>query len=243
MMNPDVFGRLLEINTQFYQTFAQDFSATRYQVQPGVRQLLPTIPKDARVLDLGCGNGSFGAALFKQGHTGTFYGMDFSAGLLDAARSQLPLGDAATVAHADFTSPAWDAALPPAHFDAITAFATLHHLPSAALHADFFRKVRRLLAPDGRFLLSNWQFLNSPRWRARVQPWETVGLSPEDVEPGDYLLDWRRGGVGYRYVHHFSETELAQLAAESGFHIVETFHSDGREGNLALYMVWGRKDK
>jgi hypothetical protein len=32
-----------------------------------------------------------------------------------------------------------------------------------------------------------------------------VGLSANDVDPGDYLLDWRSGGEGLRYIHHFSE--------------------------------------
>jgi hypothetical protein len=58
------------------------------------------------------------------------------------------------------------------------------------------------------------------------------------VEQGDYLLDWRRGGLGIRYVHHFSAEELARLAADSGFRIIESFDSDGKEGDLSLYQVW-----
>ncbi|HNB51067.1 MAG TPA: hypothetical protein PK530_03960, partial [Anaerolineales bacterium] len=88
------------------------------------------------------------------------------------------------------------------------------------------------------FILSNWQFLNSPRWVARIQLWERVGLTTEDVAPNDYLLDWRRGGEGLRYVHHFSEDELAKLAQDTGFEVTETFHSDGAEGNLGLYQIW-----
>jgi hypothetical protein len=52
------------------------------------------------------------------------------------------------------------------------------------------------------------------------------------------LLDWRSGGTGLRYVHHFSEGELITLAESSGFAVVETFYSDGKEGNLAIYQVW-----
>ncbi|NJN44464.1 MAG: hypothetical protein HC806_06915 [Anaerolineae bacterium] len=80
--------------------------------------------------------------------------------------------------------------------------------------------------------------MNSPRWRARIQPWERVGLSAEEVGLGDNLLDWRRGGEGLRYVHHFSEDELAHLAKDSDFEITDTFYSDGKEGNLGLYQVW-----
>ncbi|HBY06444.1 MAG TPA: hypothetical protein DEH22_01125, partial [Chloroflexi bacterium] len=98
--------------------------------------------------------------------------------------------------------------------------------------------VRGLLPPGGQFIHSNWQFLNSARLRQRVHPWPEIGLSEAEVEPGDYLLDWRRGGFGLRYVHHFSENELHTLADETGFRIIESFFSDGESGNLGLYQVW-----
>jgi hypothetical protein len=100
------------------------------------------------------------------------------------------------------------------------------------------KKIRSLLQPDSRFIHSEWQFLNNPRLRLRIQPWEMVSLSQQEVDPGDYLLDWRQGGRGLRYVHHFSESELAELADECGFSIAETFYSDGEGGNLGLYQVW-----
>ena len=65
-----------------------------------------------------------------------------------------------------------------------------------------------------------------------------IGLSSEDIDPGDYLLDWRRGGHGFRYVHHFSQDELLSLAEKTGFKVVESYLSDGEGGNLGLYQVW-----
>ena len=103
------------------------------------------------------------------------------------------------------------------------------------------RQARARLASPGRLIHSEWQFLDSPRLRARIQPWESIGLSPADLDPGDHLLDWRSGGNGLRYVHHFSEEELAALAEESGFRVVESFRSDGENGRLGLYQVWERR--
>jgi len=74
--------------------------------------------------------------------------------------------------------------------------------------------------------------------KTRIQPWEKIGLIVDQVDSGDYLLDWRRGGYGLRYVHHFSEDELNTLAQESNFIITKSFYSDGQEGNLGLYQVW-----
>ena len=94
------------------------------------------------------------------------------------------------------------------------------------------------MQPGSLFVHSNWQFLRSQRLRQRIQPWERIGLQDADVEPGDYLLDWRQGGVGLRYTHHFSEPELARLAGEAGFTVIESFTSDGKSGDLSLYQIW-----
>jgi len=98
--------------------------------------------------------------------------------------------------------------------------------------------VSQHLVSAGRFIHSEWQFLNSPRLRQRLQPWGRIGLAEEEVEAEDYLLDWRQGGYGLRYVHHFSLEELETLAHETSFAILETFLSDGAGGKLGLYQVW-----
>jgi hypothetical protein len=133
-----------------------------------------------------------------------------------------------------------DSPLTGADWSLITAFATLHHIPSNEIRSDILKTVHKLLSPGGRFIHSNWQFLNSARLRLRVREWSEAGLTEADVDENDYLLDWRSGGRGLRYVHHFNEGELADLAESSGFQIVQTFYSDGKEGNLAVYQVWQR---
>ena len=140
--------------------------------------------------------------------------------------------------NADLSSPTWDSLLPPEPFDMIMAFAVLHHIPGADLRLRLLRQMRTHLRPGGSFIHSVWQFMNSPRLSARVRPWASINIRTEDLEPGDTLLDWRSGGEGLRYVHLFNEVELYELARNSGFHISETFYSDGKEGNLGLYQVW-----
>ena len=93
-------------------------------------------------------------------------------------------------------------------------------------------------AEDGKFILSNWQFLNSEKLRKRIQDWSKADLSEQDVDSGDYLLDWRSGGEGLRYVHYFNEEELSSLAKATGFIIQDSFYSDGESGNLSLYQLW-----
>ena len=97
---------------------------------------------------------------------------------------------------ADLSLKEWKNGLAAASYDRILAFAVLHHIPGRENRRRLIKQVAPLLAPQGQFVHANWQFLNSPRLQARIQPWEAAGLSEEDVETGDYLLDWRRGGRG-----------------------------------------------
>ncbi len=235
-MNPTTISRLLELNRQFYQTFALPFSATRQRLQPGVLRILEQISPEADLLDLGCGNGELAHELARCGHAGSYTGVDFSPTMLEQAAVGQPENFQFKLS--DLSTPGWTASLAGSHYDAVLAFALLHHLPGMEMRTQLLRAVRSLLKPAGRFIHSEWQFLNSPRLAARVQPWEAIGLSQEELDPGDYLLDWRQGGQGLRYVHHFSEPELAELAAQSGFEIIDTFLSDGETRNLGLYQVW-----
>jgi len=212
------------------------FSATRQRLQPGVKHILLQINPTADLLDLGCGNGELARQLKQRGHTGQYCGLDFSPALLEQAAGGQPANF--RFLQADLSSTDWEAALQDGRYDAILAFAVLHHLPGEELRLQVLGKVRALLSPGGRFIHSEWQFLNSPRLVSRIQPWETIGISQTEVDPGDFLLDWRQGGFGLRYVHHFSEPELAKLAEAAGFEITESFLSDGENSRLGLYQVW-----
>jgi tRNA (uracil-5-)-methyltransferase TRM9 len=246
-VNQETINQLIQVNFQFYQTFASSFSSTRYAVQPGVRQAVERYIHSGEpisLLDLGCGNGSFAHYLNKLGFTGNYTGLDFSSGLLD--HCQMPSvssGLATAFLSSDITQGGWETAFPGQTFDIITSLAVMHHIPSLALRCQIYRSIRLLLAPGGTFIHSNWLFMNSPKLKERVLPWETVNLTTADVEPGDYLLDWRaeEGQTGYRYVHLFDEHQLEEAAEMTGFTIKDLYLSDGRQGNLAIYQIWQAK--
>jgi SAM-dependent methyltransferase len=250
-MNSSTAEYLIEINRDFYTRFGDSFSATRHRIQPGVRHVLGLLKGDESILDLGCGNGELARELAKRGQRGSYLGVDFSLPLLRDAEVQ-PDGVAvapwrqfsANFQVLDLTRLSdLEQLFVNSNWSLITAFAVLHHIPSTDLRLNILRVVNQLLRRDGLFIHSNWQFLNSEKLRSRIQPWEHARLSRSDVDEGDYLLDWRSGGHGLRYVHHFDEQELEELAAASNFQVIDTFYSDGEGGRLGLYQVWKPVDK
>ena len=235
-MNSTTAQRLLKINREFYNRFGYQFSATRQRLQPGVRKILETIQADVSVLDLGCGNGNFLRELSVRGHKAALLGVDFSLPLLRDAESapgvefrEVDLDQLSVVSGQLAVEGGWDV---------VTMFATLHHIPSTEIRLDILRTVRKLIKDDGKFILSNWQFLNSEKLRSRIQPWGRVSINESDLDEGDYLLDWRSGGKGLRYAHQFSVEELLGLAEQAEMRVTDSFLSDGDGGNLGLYQVW-----
>ena len=230
-------ARLIELNREFYTRFGDSFSATRHRIQPGVRQILKALNGDENILDLGCGNGWFARELAERGHKGSYLGVDFSLPLLRNAESS-PENFSAEFIQVDLAQLSAFSDQLTNDWAVITSFAVLHHIPSVEIRLDILKTVHQLLKPNGLFIHSNWQFLNSEKLKSRIQDWSKAGLSSDDVDSNDYLLDWRSGGEGLRYVHHYDENELQKLADATGFQIKDVFYSDGETRNLGVYQVW-----
>ncbi len=241
---------LLSINREFYQSFAEPFRATRGRLQPGVDFALESVSNDASVLDLGCAHGLIAEALLERGFTGLYVGLDASQSLLDSVSEKL-IPPHYQFGHSDLSEPDWPEVARTLRteadaqevsstslFDWVFAFAILHHMPTDEMRRSIATAIGTLLRPDAHVAVSVWDFLASPRLQDRIEPWDTVGLSEEDVDKGDYLIDWREGGTSVRYVHHFSSDELSKLARDAGFRVTEEYRSDGENSRLGLYQFW-----
>jgi SAM-dependent methyltransferase len=237
-------ARLLALNRDFYARFAASFSTTRSAPWPGFSRLLDFIPHDSAVLDLGCGNGRMASFLAEQRQGITYLGLDSCAQVITIARDRAPESDSIRTDFrvVDVTCPDWTAAVLPQRFDVVLALAVLQHIPGRILRLDIVRRACSVLQPGGVLLLSHWQFTSNARSRSKIVPWQVAGVDESELEPGDYLLDWRRGGVGYRYCHWLDEDEMASLAAGGGLQVVTSFRADGWEGNMNLYGVLQRSN-
>jgi SAM-dependent methyltransferase len=141
---------------------------------------------------------------------------------------------------ADVTRLNWTEDLPQVPFDCVVVLAVLHHIPDFDLRARVLRAAASVLNPHGYAILSTWRFLAHERMRRKIVDWDEVSVDESELEPGDYLLDWKRGGRGLRYCHMVDEEEVKRLAAASNFVVRETFRAGGREGDLSLFAVLDR---
>ncbi len=238
-MNEETIRKLLALNREFYATFAEHFAASRPVSDPALISILPYLPYGAMILDVGCGNGRLAVLLDQERPGSTYVGVDAIPELIEEARAQQDRlsRTEATFQVLDVTRRSWISALPRAAFDCVVMLAVLHHIPDFRLRARVLRDIADLLKPDGSIILSTWRFLAHERTRRKIVDWDEVNIDEDALEPGDYLLDWKRGGRGLRYCHMVDEQEVERLAAASGFVVQETFQGGGRERDLSLFAV------
>jgi SAM-dependent methyltransferase len=236
-MSNEVTRRLLDLNRAFYDHFAEEFAATRAKPQPGFHRLLDYLLEPcASLLDVGCGGGRFGAFVLEHRDLERYVGVDFSRRMM-AMSPQDPrfVYHERVIGQEGFLDGL-------GRFEAVACLAALQHIPGSDRRTKALAEMGRHLAPGGRLLISTWQFLDSERQRKKIAPWSAAGLTVNDVEQHDYLLTWKRGGRGLRYVAYIGPDEVNRMTAVGGLEVIAQFHSDGLEGNLNLYTVCKRRE-
>ena len=156
---------------------------------------LAELPKDARVLDFGCGYGRLTAELTAAGWLRAV-GADFSAGMIERGQRTHPGLELRHVAGLPLAEP--DGA-----FDAAILFAVLTCIPDDAGQRALVAELRRLIRPGGLLYVSDYLLQPGDRYAARYQ----AGLARHGVRG---VWDREDGGV---FRHHIREA-LDRLLAD-----------------------------
>ncbi len=246
-MDLDTARALNRINAAFYRERAAEFSATREGPWPGWHRLEETLsrkglPADARVLDVACGNARLGRFLAGARPALRYTGVDASTELLGLARERGGLGPAPELLRVDLVEGELPGALGERRFDLAACFGLLHHVPGRQRRLDLLACLLERLVPGGLLAVTCWQLVAFERFRSRVIPWESWNeraaepIDPARLEPGDHLLPFGETDQP-RYVHFARESETAELLAELGAAVIDTFVDDGRSRDHNRYFV------
>ena len=238
-MAPETVRALRAINERFYRTHAAGFAAKREHPWAGMRRLfeeLPGTPED--VLDCGCGHGRFGALLAEHNPAARYTGIDASADLLALARERADLPVQSGFARVDLLDD--PVPLPAARFDLVTLFGVIHHVPGEGRRRALIGALADAVAPGGCLTVAFWSLRAEPNARKRL-PWSAVGLTPDDVDPGDHLMAFDGDDGLLRYAHFASDAELDRLVADCALPLRSRYEADGSGGAANTYLVWERR--
>jgi tRNA (cmo5U34)-methyltransferase len=130
----------------------ETYLATMAEEIPGYEELQDAVVsategfRAARVLELGTGTGET-ALRVRAGHPEAHWvGIDSSEAMLARARERLP--------EADLRLQRIEDEFPAGRFDLVVSALAVHHLDGAGKR-ELFRRVARVLSPDGRFVLGD----------------------------------------------------------------------------------------
>ncbi len=243
------------INLAFYRESAEEFSATRNAPWPGWDRIDEVLARRERgrlrVLDVGCGNGRFGAFLAARGLGPDRYtGIDASDPLLEDARRRLEAAAAAAdrpieleLRRVDLAAPCLEAALPVERFGLVAVLGVLHHLPGLARRRALIGALPARLEPGGLLVLAFWRFAAFERFRRRLLPWQEFNRTAAEaidvarLEPGDHLIRWGVEPGRQRYCHFASDAEIAGLIDPLDLEPVCSYTADGRCGDVNQYAL------
>lgn len=193
-----------------YERIGAHFSKTREYAWPEVESFVDDAPTGGTALDIGCGNGRHAALLADVADR--VVGLDAARALLSTAgervgdRASLLLGDAARLPLADGCA------------DLAVYVATLHHLPAAADRRASLDELARVLAPDGRALVSVWSTAH-----------DRFDASADADEGFDTTVDWTLPGgkTVSRFYHIYAPAEFRRELDDSGLLTVSFEVSSG----------------
>lgn len=197
-----------------WDSIAASFDETRRTPWPQCLEFVDSLPKQTRIVDIGCGNGRH--LLPAARHCQKAIGVDLSFQLLSIVQQKLKQEHITTVdlVHASATH------LPFRNrtIGAVLYIATLHNIKGRDSRIQSLKEVKRILTPSGTALLSVWsRWQDNYRMRFLKRWFTDQGLH----EFGDVDIYWRQHGCNIpRFYHLYSKQEFERDLRQAGLAII-----------------------
>ncbi|MBI4114681.1 MAG: class I SAM-dependent methyltransferase [Candidatus Niyogibacteria bacterium] len=178
----------------------------------GTDAFISFLQPGALVLDVGCGGGVKAQYLAKKGFK--VFGIDFSAGMIEIARREVPEAEFAVMDMKDLSSIRRE-------FDGVFAQASLLHIPKKEVHL-VFREFLSHLKPNGYLYVA-------------VKEKKDNAPDEEEKQENDYGYEYKR------FFSFYTIDELKQYFLDAGLAIV--YEGVVPSGKTRWLSVIGRKGK
>ncbi len=199
-----------------YDSFATTFSNSRKNLHwPELEYIIADMMQYTpnSILDIGCGNGRFLESIINyQLSIINYFGIDSSKGMIIEARKLHPDHQFETIGMQDIREVNGS-------FDAILFLASFHHLETQAERIQVLNDAKKLLSPNGRIYMTNWNLRDQTKYEASHR-WN-----------GDYDI---KIGAYSRYYRGFTLDELTELFEETEYQIVENRIFGGGRNFLSI---------
>ena len=227
-----------------YNHIASDFSKSRYKMWPMVADFVEKIPRDAFMIDLGCGNGKNLIPV-----TDHSLGLEISIGLAEICRErnlEVTLGDCTYTQIRDGVA------------DYVISIAVLHHMATEKRRLQALIEVGRILKAGGKAMVTSWAAKqnyecgkksnyaskeDSKEDNGPVNTQLPIHKARTEFKTKDLLVPFKGTTNGtsddseacHRYYHVFEESEMKELALKTNmFSQIEEVYDDG---NYVLFLT------
>ena len=194
----------------FYKENAINFSKTRVFPWPGTMEFLDNLPKNSKVLDIGCGNGR-----------NLFYrdDLDMVGVELSSELCKIVSNKGGTIHNSNMTDLPFDNNI----FDAIICVAVYHHLDNDTDRKKAVSEMYRVLKPKGKAFIQVW---------AMEQPFS----SRRKFLKRNEIVPWKNksGEVINRYyrIYPKGELEIEIKKMNNNFKIIKVIYEEGNWINI-----------
>jgi len=196
-----------------WNAIAKSFDVTRHKPWKQCIDFINTLPTNAIVADIGCGNGRHLIPCAQ--HCKKTIGLDISKELLNIVKKKLDENNLnnVTLLHSDVVNlPLKDNSV-----DALLYIASLHNIKGRKKRIQSLKEIKRILKKDGKAQISVWS-----RWQDRYRKMflKKWFKQTKDTEFGDIDIYWKQHGLNIpRFYHLYSKREFLKDISEAGLEI------------------------